>query len=243
MAQKMRGEGIALHYSVGAFEDNQLVGFILHGYDVVDGVKMVYNAGTGVIPSFRGQGITRALYQYLIPLLQNVGIHTHLLEVIDNNFPAINIYKSTGFRNVRTLCAFKTTAVITEGAAVQVKEIDALPLAAAFYSSKPSWQNSTASVERDRESHRLIGAFQNEALVGFAAYMPATGRVRQCAVHASCRRQKVGTALFYYMQQNSGTKSLVITGVDEAYEPAMKFFGALHVEPFLRLHEMVMVVK
>ena len=74
MRAKMRSEGIDFAYSIGAFENDKLVGFILHGYDIIDGVKTIYNGGTGVIASHRGKGLTAAMYEYCIPLLLQQGI-------------------------------------------------------------------------------------------------------------------------------------------------------------------------
>ena len=98
MKAKFRSEGIKPRYSLGAFDNGKLVGFILHGYDEVNGVKTVYNGGTGVLSSHRGRGITAALYQYAVPLLAQQGIYSHLLEVIDNNYPAIRVYEKQGFK-------------------------------------------------------------------------------------------------------------------------------------------------
>lgn len=242
MAQKLKGEGIAKNYSAGAFDGDRLVGFILHGYDVVNGVRMVYNAGTGVVPSFRGKGLTKAMYNYSIPLLQHEGIRTHLLEVIDNNHPAKKVYDAVGFQTVRKLGALRCTVPITAVVpSVEIRIIDALPSDGNFISLTPTWQNSTASIYRDLESHELFGAFHAGELVGYAAYVPAAGRIKQVAVETAHRRQKIGTALLQYMQQKSATGSLLLTNVEEGYEPGIQFLNALGFEKFLGLYEMKLV--
>jgi len=53
LEDKIKSDGIDLSLSVGAFENDALIAFIFHGYDVIDYVKYAYNAGTGVIPSKR----------------------------------------------------------------------------------------------------------------------------------------------------------------------------------------------
>ena len=58
LEDKIKSESIRLEFSVGAFENNQLIGFILHGFDVVDNMKVIYNGGTGVIPAKRGNKAT-----------------------------------------------------------------------------------------------------------------------------------------------------------------------------------------
>jgi ribosomal protein S18 acetylase RimI-like enzyme len=242
MATKMKGEGILQRYSVGAFDGGQLVGFILHGYDIVDGVKTVYNAGTGVIPAYRGKGLTTALYNYCIPLLNQEGIHSHLLEVIDNNHTAKKIYDAVGFETVRRLVAFRCTEPIQKTASCDIREIDSLPVADGFMSVRPAWQNSTASINRDKEGHALIGAFEKDTLAGYAAYVPATGRIKQVAVFPPHRGKRVGTALFQHMLQHSGNGQLLLTNVDEACQPAIQFLTALGFRKILGLYEMKMQV-
>ena len=59
LEDKFEHENGMLELSVGAFENKKLVGFILHFYAVEKGEKVVYNGGTGVIPSKRGQGLAK----------------------------------------------------------------------------------------------------------------------------------------------------------------------------------------
>jgi ribosomal protein S18 acetylase RimI-like enzyme len=179
----------------------------------------------------------------VIPLLADGGIRHNLLEVIDDNFAAKKVYDEVGFHTIRTLVAFKSTGPVVGSPAADIRNIDEFPTGSDFLSVSPSWQNATAAVNRDRDSHILIGAFRNGELVGCAAYVEATGRIRQVAVHRAFRRQKIGTTLIRHLFQNSGTGSLVITNVEEEYEPAMQFFKALQFTPFLRLYEMKMEIK
>jgi ribosomal protein S18 acetylase RimI-like enzyme len=244
MAAKMKSEGILLRYSVGAFEGGQLVGFILNGYDMLSGVKTIYNAGTGVIPSYRGKRITTSLYEYAIHMLAREGIYSHLLEVIDNNHPAMHVYEKIGFKKGRKLLAFKNDSSIQGIASFQFKQLNDIPPEAIVFSNmEAAWQNSLASVERAKTGHQLLGAFDNEKLVGFAAYVPTTGRVKQLAVHPDHRRKGVGTTLLQFIQQNTGATQLVITNVDENYEPAIMFLRALGFQVFLSLYEMKLTVE
>ena len=244
MAAKMKSEGILLRYSVGAFEGGQLVGFILNGYDMLSGVKTIYNAGTGVIPSYRGKRITTSLYEYAIHMLAREGIYSHLLEVIDNNHPAMHVYEKIGFKKGRKLLAFKNDSPIQAIASFQFKQLNDIPPEAIVFSNmEAAWQNSLASVERAKTGHQLLGAFDNEKLVGFAAYVPTTGRVKQLAVHSDHRRKGIGTALLRFIQQNTGATQLVITNVDENYEPAIMFLQALGFQVFLALYEMKLTVE
>lgn len=50
---KLYSESIDRNVSVGCFDGDKLVGFMLHGMNAVDGIKTVYNAGTGVLAEAR----------------------------------------------------------------------------------------------------------------------------------------------------------------------------------------------
>jgi ribosomal protein S18 acetylase RimI-like enzyme len=244
MAAKIKAEGILLPFSIGAFEQERLVGFILHGYDPVHGMKTIYNAGTGVIPFFRGKGITAAMYRYAIPMLLKKGIHEHVLEVIDKNLPAISIYEKTGFKKTRDLAVFKSTAAIKGGTGLRLLTIrDTTGGAAGFGAMAPTWQNNLAALERDKEQHQLLGAFEEGKMVGYAAWVPASGRIRQCAIDPHCRRKGYGSALFSHMMNNSSGGELSVVNVDEAYGEGIAFLTALQFKKILGLREMKLEVS
>jgi ribosomal protein S18 acetylase RimI-like enzyme len=108
LENKMRTELVDAELSVGAFADDNLIGFILHAYDIVEGRKTVYNAGTGVIPNYRGEGLTRQMYDFVLPELRAKEIDSLILEVITENAAAIRSYEKVGFRRVRKLTGYKT---------------------------------------------------------------------------------------------------------------------------------------
>ena len=66
---KIATEAIDLSLSFGVFENDELAGFILNGIDSIDGIKTAYNAGTGILPQYRGRGLSFSLYEYCIDQL------------------------------------------------------------------------------------------------------------------------------------------------------------------------------
>jgi len=93
--------------SYGMFENDQLVGFILHGIDQRWGEKIAYNTGTGVLPEFRGRRIVKAIYETCLPELRDHQIRKATLEVIKKNHRAIKSYESIGFAICRDYKCFK----------------------------------------------------------------------------------------------------------------------------------------
>ncbi|MFT5823545.1 MAG: putative acetyltransferase [Crocinitomix sp.] len=88
LAAKMLADKVDLDLSVGVFENEKLIAFILHGVNIINGNKALYNGGTGVVPQKRGHGLTKQMYHFILPVLQENGIHDLILEVISNNIQA-----------------------------------------------------------------------------------------------------------------------------------------------------------
>ena len=107
LVSKMISDKTDLELSVGVFENQKLIAFILHGFDITNNQNVVYNGGTGVIPEKRGLGLTKQMYAFNLPVLEKKGIDKIILEVISNNIQAIKSYKKIGFITTRELDCFQ----------------------------------------------------------------------------------------------------------------------------------------
>ncbi len=83
--------------SVGVFDESRLVGVTLAGIDDWLGQPAAFDAGTGIIPDYRGRGIARKMFDFAVPKLRDYGVKKFLLEVLQVNEPAIKAYKAAGF--------------------------------------------------------------------------------------------------------------------------------------------------
>ena len=92
--------------SFGMFDEDRLVGFILNGIDHRMGEYIAYNAGTGIIPAYRGKRIVKAIYDEALPELRKNGITLCTLEVIKENIAAIKAYESCGFSIAKSYLCF-----------------------------------------------------------------------------------------------------------------------------------------
>lgn len=91
---------VDFNLSYGMFEEEELIGFIIHAVDNRFGKLTAYNTGTGVIPKFRGRRIVKSIYDFAVKDLAKNGIEKSILEVITLNEFAIKAYKGVGF----TIC-------------------------------------------------------------------------------------------------------------------------------------------
>ena len=80
--QRVKRDGVELELSAGAFEGERMIGFYMNGRGTWHGKETAYDAGTGVIPSHRRQGVAQELFDFLVPRLKERGVTQYLLEVI-----------------------------------------------------------------------------------------------------------------------------------------------------------------
>ena len=241
LEQKMNAENILLRFSVGAFDRKEIGGFILHALDTIDGEKVVYNGGTGVIPSFRGRNITQQLYRFIIPLLQVEDVKKCLLEVIDINRPAIYVYEKIGFQKRRELSCFKGTLQSKEldskGIEIKVVEQPHWSILPQYWIAQPTWQNSIASLQRSFALQQFIGLFDGKHMAAYGIVHATSGRIGQFGVHPDYRGQGLGRLLFYHLSK-VGSPRLSIINIDKKDVVTHGFLNHIGLENFLGQWEM-----
>lgn len=94
----------------GYFEENELIGFIHieQHYEVIDIINIVVN------PQYRRKSIATKLINYIV---DNFECDQIILEVREDNTPAIKLYEKLGFKriNVRKKYYGEVDAIIMEG--------------------------------------------------------------------------------------------------------------------------------
>jgi len=95
--ERWTASGVDYSLSFGVFNENKLVAFIIHAINSYGETKVAYNASTGVIPSYRRQGLLTKLYETAILALRANGIQKSTLECITKNERAILAYQKVGF--------------------------------------------------------------------------------------------------------------------------------------------------
>jgi len=124
--QRWKTSGVRFDLSFGMFDNEKLVGFILNAIDERQGTLIAYNAGTGVIPEYRGNRILKSIYKYAIANLAENGISKCILEVIKENDIAIKSYESIGFNLCKRYKCFNGTISAANNFKVALKEISYL---------------------------------------------------------------------------------------------------------------------
>jgi hypothetical protein len=146
-----------VHYdcSVGVFDGSRLVGVTLVGLDDWQGRPAAFDAGTGIIPDYRGQGIAGKMFDFATPKLRDRGVQKFLLEVLQVNKPAIKAYRAAGFSINRELDCFdlnldEFTCGAEAGVAFEINPVDITTVLSlrGHLDWTPSWETSYAAIER-----------------------------------------------------------------------------------------------
>lgn len=247
MNSKLRLENFAPEYSVAALVDGKIVGFILHSFRKEGQKRLVYNGGTGVIAAYRGQGITRQMYNFIKPKLEQAAIDMCLLEVIDKNEPAKYSYEKIGFKKVKTLTCWKQQEEILS------KNID-LALSTekiadpnwnkirAMGTWIPTWSNNIRSMQNDFAQQICLGLYLKEDLIAYGIVNRLSGRVAQWAVLPAYRRKGVGSYLMQQLRKES-ERPLSIINVDETASGIICFLKANNFINTINQYEMSMLLK
>lgn len=245
LEEKIRGESIRLEYSVGAFEENELIAFILHGYNLVENIKTAYNAGTGVVPSKRGKRLTTRMYEFILPVLNKNFIDKVVLEVITTNEAAIKVYEGIGFKLTRQLACF-SGSIHFEGvnSPYEIHELENYnwKKLRTFWDIMPSWQNSVTAMEILKPMNVSLAIYDRDQIIGYCIYNPKLRRIHQLAVDRSYRRKGAAQQLLNYISTNYG-KDISVINVDKTSKETFHFLTERGMKNSVDQHEMELILK
>ncbi len=243
--EKLKAESIKLELSAGAFVNNKLVGLILHGFDVINGQNVIYNAGTGVIPAERGKHLIAQVYEFILPILHSRNINKIQLEAITTNERAIKTYKKLCFKITRELDCYKgempVKKIISDLEIRELTNYDREKLCS-FWDIQPSWQHSLTTIENIKQNTLAIGIYKTEELLGYLIYNLKTKRIHQCAVNKNHRKKGIGRALFNYISTTYSPDAFV-TNVEENSKSAALFLENMGLKKFITQYQMELTLK
>ncbi|MDR3008926.1 MAG: GNAT family N-acetyltransferase [Sphingobacterium sp.] len=221
---KIRNENILMDWSVGVFDGARLVAFILNGMRQIEGKTVIYNAGTGVLPAYRGKGVVGKMYGFIQPFFKERHVKQLFLEVIDNNLSAIRAYEKNGFvKGRKLLCFGGELQVSARPFSCSIKLMHNFPwdILQAFWDIEPSWQNTRMSMELVQPTG--LGAFIGSDLVGYILFSSHNNRIYHIAVAVQHRRKGIATQLLTELKKYLSSTQIQLNNVDEKAEN-LKFF-------------------
>jgi len=240
--QRLVRDGVRLEISAGAFDENRMIGFYMNAVGTWLGQQTAYDAGTGVVPAYRRQGIGTELFDFMVPWLKEASFTQHLLEVLSNNHSAVALYKRLGFSTTRQLAVFRRPEPLPfkkDGSIRRVDETD-WELFKSFWDGYPSWQNSIDAAERIAGERVVVGAYVDESWVGYGIAFKPAASLMQLAVAPAFRRRGIGSRILSVLQREvSATESLKVNNIDKELKGTLAFFEANGFKMVLEQEEMI----
>jgi ribosomal protein S18 acetylase RimI-like enzyme len=248
MQQMMARRGYSPEISMGAFVSGRLVGFTLNGMRDWNSATTVYDLGTGVIPEYRRQGITSGLFEALLVQLRERGVQQYLLEVIQTNTAALNLYRKKGFEITREFACFQcdknqigihASLPVETIVAVDTMDWDRLLGMCDF---QPSWQNSADSVRAVTTSFCYSVYRHGDEIVGYGIIDQKTGDVPQIAVNREYRRKGLATSIMADLVQRTESSRIALLNVDVQAQAMIAFLTRHGFERFVDQYEMLLAL-
>ncbi len=203
--------------SIGAFQDERLVGIVLNGLRQWKGKVTAYDLGTGVIAEFRRQGITSEMLLQVKSLLKTKQVEQYLLEVLKTNQSAIELYNKQGFELQREFSCYQLEKEkFIPKTSVKVKHLERLELKELreFWNFEPSWQNSESSIEAVPEAFEYVIAEYSSTVIAYGMIDKKTGDIPQIAVHKDNRRKGIGSSILSELVRSTDAQRVSVLNVE-----------------------------
>lgn len=237
--KKIVAEGIDIQLSIGMFNKNKLIGFILHALEERAGKRIVYNAGTGILPQYRGKQLAVPMYEFALTLLKKNDLGSSVLEVIDQNIPAIQLYKRNGFIISRQLDSFTCTSFPPGDNAHQIETISVADgmLLQSICEWQPAWQYSWNTLSRCADDYQVFVASEAAEYSAYCAVNVQTGRIAHFGCKQWSEHEQLLHCLFNHVAKKAG-QPLSVIHVDHRARESKEFLKRNGFQPCLNCFEM-----
>lgn len=167
-------------HSWGAFEDGNLVGFVVNAIDHKNGVLTAYNSGTGVLPEYRRQRLVDQLYGFGLEALSEFGVEQCTLEVIDKNVRALKVYERIGFEITTRLHCYKGKLEATD-LGTRIQQVECSELRSSVSDAHYSWDNTFTTIIAAGSAYQAYFVYAENVSepIGFFIINPSNGYLAQ----------------------------------------------------------------
>ncbi|MCK9287770.1 MAG: GNAT family N-acetyltransferase [Sphaerochaetaceae bacterium] len=205
---------IQLIRSVGAFDDELLVGFILCGYR--DGFW--YDGGTGVIASHRNQKLASKMLEYLFDIVDSEQ-GEFLLEVLEHNTVAKQLYERYGCVTTRVFDCYSIETGVLASHEIDSFEFDHTADSYGkldinrYLSYEPSWQNARKSILNNMANYQYVGLIKDKKTIAYGIMNTAKGDIAQLGFLKGFRKANLERILICVLASYTKKPRLVMLNV------------------------------
>lgn len=244
--QMLQRRGFAPEISIGAFKNDRLVGFVLNGLRILNGKATGYDIGTGVIMDYRRQGVTSNMLLNVKEILKQKQIEQYILEVIQSNESALQLYEKEGFKIQRNFSCYKIekkSYVSLKNHKVEHSDQMAWEQLKEFWDFEPSWQNSIDSVNAVSEEFLYSIVHYDNTIVGYGMINKKTGDIPQIAVNKDFRGKGIGRSILTDLIEYTESDKISILNVDYESKCTKEFLAKLGFQPIVSQYEMLLHIR
>lgn len=242
----IKRRGFIPELSVGAFDNERLIAFVLNGVRIWDNKLTAYDLGTGVIPEYRKKGITTEILKKVKDLFKEKNIEIYLLEVLQNNTGAVELYKKQGFLATRSFdCYYLKKEDFSSYVCKDIKNLEFFNTnqweeAKKLWDYNPSWQNSIDSINvfPDRFSYSVV--IDENKIVGYGIADKLSGDVPQLAVLKEYRNKGIAKGILSDLFNHTNTDKLSLINVDQRDDNFKSFLVNIGSVNFVSQYEMIL---
>lgn len=234
--ERWTASGVDYSLSFGVFDQNKLVGFIIHAINKYGDVKVAYNASTGIIPSYRRKGLLTELYKKAIAVLREKGITKSTLECITKNDRAISAYEKVGFTINRKYHLYKFN---WEGVQI-VSEFKVKESATFSFQEFAQLQNYIPSIENQdhcliqyQNNLHCVTVYDNKEAYAYLIYHIHSKRIHRLGVKNN-NWEKFGALLFSGLPKGNYN----IINIDSKNENIHQFFKKMNFDNYIDQYDM-----
>lgn len=235
--------------SIGAFRDDVLVGFTLNGFRDWKGKPTVYDVGTGVVPEYRKQGLTTNIFKNILELLKAEGVEQYLLEVIQENTAAYELYKKKGFKVTRTFSCYRLDKSKYQAQNnFEVLQVNSFSTTMweqlkEFWDFQPSWQNSIESICSLSEEFIYSVVRYDNRIVGYGVIEKRTGDIPQIGVDRNYRGKGIARSIMTDLINSTESSMVGVINVDDNSKLLKDFLSTAGFVRGVSQYEMIMDLK
>jgi ribosomal protein S18 acetylase RimI-like enzyme len=220
LVEMMKTRDLNPDYSVGCFDGDLLVGFILTGYREINGQKVCYDGGTGVIKTYQRKGIGEMLLKELLLILRKKQVERFVLEVLENNTPAINLYEKHSFAKTRKLECYEIEktdlrSVPDRGFGITVTNPATLIHNEEIYRLyPPTWQNDIQSVLNVNENYTCISLWCTSKILGYGFIHKTKGDIPQIGILEEWKQWGLEAHLIAELAKHTKNEKIIVLNVE-----------------------------
>ena len=242
----IKRRGFIPELSIGAFDNEKLIGFVLNGARMWNGKFTAYDLGTGVIPDYRKKGITSEILKNVKDLCKENNIESYLLEVLQNNTGAVELYRKQGFQTTRDFdCYYLKKEDFLSSISAEIKNVESLNInqweeIQNLWDYNPSWQNSIDSINvfPDKFSYSIV-TVENK-IIGYGVVDKVTGDVPQIAVSKEHRNKGIGKSIISDLFKHTEANKLSLINVDYRDDNFKSFLVNAGFVNYVSQYEMIL---